>query len=1284
MQKLLRRVLAIALSLTMLLSILPLAGAEETAEILLPNGDFENGDAANWILTGLPQNPVRSNEWNTPNPSWTLNLWAHDTEQVEIHASYPVKLTAGEYHFSFDISGEGKDSNLRWSIKAGESVLAEAEHSVTTVDWNVWNTIQTDSFVLSEPTEIVFDFGGTGPVKYWGDLDNLRLFGTGAIYEEPAPVREIAIPNGDFENGTSGWTLSGLSDDPILNNQYSAVNATNVLNLWASDTEESGVAARYFVRLTAGTYYFTYRMDGENRDGHLSVGVNRGEESFPMVQHIVTQGWDNWQSYQTEEFTLEQSAEISFRISGTIPAGYWAHLDDLKLFGTGAVAEPEIELDHTPTLAVEKVQGVESADFMRGTDVSSYLSIVNSGAKYYDYDGNALTNQGFFDLLADAGFNYIRLRVWNDPFDAQGRGYGGGNCDVNAALTMGQWATNAGMKVLIDFHYSDFWADPGKQKAPKAWSEYSLAQKVEAVDDFTYTSLKTLLDGGVDVGMVQVGNETTNSICGESSWANKAQIFSAGSAAVRRIAEKYEHPILVAIHFTNPERSGNYASQAQNLNNYNVDYDVFASSWYPYWHGSTANLTSVLKQVAETYGKQVIVAETSWAWTLDDGDGHENTVRVGKNDGNAAYSFSRQGQADELVSAVKAIKAVGEAGVGVFYWENAWIPVQYAYDENGARDEAIYTANKEKWEQFGSGWASSYAAEYDPNDAGRWYGGSAVDNQAMFDFTGKALDSLWTWKYMMVGTEELIEKQVESVEQLEISVELGESLNLPATVKVSYNVGAAKDEAVSWNNEELAAADVNTPGVYTVHGVVTLSYDLGTAETLAVVTVNYPNLLQNPGFELEDMSMYSLSGGSRTGDDPHSGSKSVHWYNSDGGVMELSQSLTLEPGVYSFSLYAQGDGKGSTDMYLYADVNGERETQSFALAGWAVWQHPEVSFTVSETCSVTVGVHLAYGAGGWGTIDDLSLRRSVVPDPVPELPIIYKSISIGAELSIVYNFRADAMESFDSWYLQIEKLDAEGNVLAKYCYGEAQDYDLEWKEGYWFAVYDGVSAKEMGVTVRARLVGLDAGENEIVGEACEDSIRSYLLELLMEEGRDSQRVLCADLLNYGAAAQIYFDFDTEHLVNEELTPEQAAAMEQYATKEEAPAEQTNSPEGPTLYSSVSLKNRVILSLSAVVRNAQGEVSVRITDPDGSSVELPMSAVSAKVYIAKFSNVSAKNMRKPYEIKVLVDENDYGTPITWSVEGYIHALRENGGDREIALANAMLIYGDSAAKYLNER
>ena len=798
----------------------------ELQEISLPNGDFETGDTTNWVISGLPENPVRQNQWNEPNTSWTLNLWASDTEQVEIHAKYPVKLTAGRYKFSFDLSGEGKDSNLRWTVYAGDQVLARQDGTVTTVDWNVWNTVETDEFTLDADTEVCFDFGGTGPVKYWGDLDNLKLFGTGSIV---------------------------------------------------------------------------------------------GQAS-------------------------------------------------------------ELEPDHQPTLAVEKVPGVDAEDFMRGTDVSSFLSILNSGAKFYDYEGNQLDGPGFFALLASAGFNYIRLRVWNDPFDANGNGYGGGNCDVDAAKTMGKWASDAGMKVLIDFHYSDFWADPGKQKVPKAWSGYTADQKAEAVDAFTYNSLKTLLEAGVNVGMVQVGNETTSSICGESSWTNKAKIFSAGSAAVRRIAAEKDHPILVAIHFTNPERSGNYASQAKNLKDNNVDYDVFASSWYPYWHGTTSNLSSVLKQVADTYGKQVVVAETSWAWTLADGDGHDNTVRTGNNDANAAYPFSQQGQADELVAATKAVTAVGEAGIGVFYWENAWIPVQYAYDENGAKVQSIVESNKQKWEQFGSGWASSYAAEYDPNDAGKWYGGSAVDNQAMFDFQGKALDSLWTWQYMMIGTDDLMEKQVEEIETLKLSIDQGASLSLPETVKVTYNVGGTKDEPVTWNAEELAAVDVNTPGSYTVHGAVILSYELGTGETQAEIIVNYPNLLQNPSFELSDMSMYSYSGGSRTGDDPHSGSRSFHFYNANGGTVELSQSIVLAPGSYRFSLFTQGDAKGSTDMYIYVKPgDSEPLTQSFALAGWAVWQNPEIEFELTQNTEVTVGIHLAYGAGGWGTIDDLYLGGESEP-----------------------------------------------------------------------------------------------------------------------------------------------------------------------------------------------------------------------------------------------------------------------------------------------------------------
>ena len=266
-------------------------------------------------------------------------------------------------------------------------------------------------------------------------------------------------------------------------------------------------------------------------------------------------------------------------------------------------------------------------DFITGADISSYWSLRQSGTVFKDEEGNELSDAEFFQYLHDGGTNWIRIRVWNDPYDSEGHGYGGGNNDLAKAKIMGKLATDAGMRVLIDFHYSDFWADPGKQQAPKAWADKTVDEKADLVYQFTLDSLNELKSAGVDVGMVQVGNETTNGICGvtykSDGWAAAAKIYNAGSKAVR----EFDEDCLVAIHFTNPERSGNYASLAKSLNDQKVDYDVFASSYYPFWHGTTDNLTSVLANVAKTYGKKVMVAETSWATTLDDQDGHDNTVR---------------------------------------------------------------------------------------------------------------------------------------------------------------------------------------------------------------------------------------------------------------------------------------------------------------------------------------------------------------------------------------------------------------------------------------------------------------------------------------------------------------------------------------------------------------------------------------------------------------------------------------------------------------------------------
>ena len=160
-----------------------------------------------------------------------------------------------------------------------------------------------------------------------------------------------------------------------------------------------------------------------------------------------------------------------------------------------------------------------------GMDVSSYCSVVDSGVVFKDFDGNALDGQGFFNLLKSCGINYIRVRVWNDPYDENGNGYGGGNCDIENAAVIGKYATNAGMKLLVDFHYSDFWADPAKQMVPKVWEGYTVYQKVTAIHSYTKESLTYLKNQGVDIGMVQIGNETTGAFCGEKDWNDMCKLF---------------------------------------------------------------------------------------------------------------------------------------------------------------------------------------------------------------------------------------------------------------------------------------------------------------------------------------------------------------------------------------------------------------------------------------------------------------------------------------------------------------------------------------------------------------------------------------------------------------------------------------------------------------------------------------------------------------------------------------------------------------------------------------
>lgn len=633
----------------------------------------------------------------------------------------------------------------------------------------------------------------------------------------------------------------------------------------------------------------------------------------------------------------------------------------LAALGLGAPTASGTEAPEGPVeagITVQKVEGLPE-DFINGVDISSVLSLEESGVVFRDAAG---APADLFEVLAAADVTDVRVRVWNDPFDAQGRGYGGGNVDVARAVQIGERATAAGMRVLVDFHYSDFWADPGKQQAPKAWAGMTVAEKAVAVEAFTAESLQAFVTAGVDVRMVQIGNETNNAVAGVTGWTGMSRLFSAGSAAVREVLPD----ALVALHFTNPERAGSYANIAAQLAANGVDYDVFASSYYPFWHGTPANLTSVLSQVATTYGKQVMVAETSWNYTLADGDGHENTVRASS--GFTQYPSSVQGQATAVRDVIEAVVRVGDAGIGVFYWEPAWLPV-------GPPEQL--EANKRLWEEFGSGWATSYAGEYDPHDAGRWYGGTSWDNQALFDFAGHPLESLYVFRYARTGA--VAPREVAAVEAVQVTVADGTPVVLPDTVAVTYNDGTVERHTVTWSG---AVEWIRGPGEYAISGTTTS----GLAVT-ATVTVTPTNLLVDPSFEARG-SGWSITGPAQVRESAADAAKGVRAVNVWAGqayTFTVEQTVTGVPaGTYTLSAAGHGDGAQAGDsVQLRATTSaGEREAP-FTLAGWLAWSRPTVEqVVVGDDGVVTVAITAALSANAWGWFDDVVLTPAATAGSV--------------------------------------------------------------------------------------------------------------------------------------------------------------------------------------------------------------------------------------------------------------------------------------------------------------
>ncbi len=602
---------------------------------------------------------------------------------------------------------------------------------------------------------------------------------------------------------------------------------------------------------------------------------------------------------------------------------------------------------------VQPVEGI-SDDFLRGVDISTILAEEKSGAKYYTEDG---TEEDVFKILADSGVNCVRVRVWNDPYDENGNGYGGGNCDIANAAEIGRRAAQYGMQLLVDFHYSDFWADPGKQMCPKAWAGMTGDEKGEAAYTFTLEAMDKILSEGAKVCIVQLGNETNNGMSGETKWVEINKIVQGGTKAICEMEEKYQIDIKTAVHFTNPENTDGIKSILRKLKNCDVDYDIFALSYYPYWHGTLDNLKDVMTFAKENYGKEVMVVENAYMFTTEDGDGNPNSVsatQIHKN-----YAATWQSQANEVRDVCAAVSEVG--GLGVFYWEPAWIPV-----------------DSSTWETCGSGWASSYAGKYDPDDAGKYYGGSAWDNQAMFDFNGRALPSLNVWKYLKYGS--TCELKTDYVKDITRTVNPGGTLAMPETVDVFYNDRSKNGPSlVEWDKDELAKVDTSVPGEFFVTG--TLSD--GT-KMKCTVKIENKNWIENSSFEDEDDRNWNFvfSGDpvldyQQKETDAYSGEWALHYWRQDKVSFKAEYTVEdIEDGLYYLSMYTQGGDSGvGAKMSLYAKCGNDTYSTDYSVDGWCNWKHPEINEFKVTGGTLTIGVSVEAGAGAWGTFDDFYLCK---------------------------------------------------------------------------------------------------------------------------------------------------------------------------------------------------------------------------------------------------------------------------------------------------------------------
>lgn len=284
--------------------------------------------------------------------------------------------------------------------------------------------------------------------------------------------------------------------------------------------------------------------------------------------------------------------------------------------------------------------------FVKGADIGWLQQMEATGYKFYNDQG---VEEDCFKILKDHGINTVRLRTWVNPSDNRASGHNSKDETVAMAVRAQKW----GMRVMINFHYSDSWADPAKQKKPAAWVGHDFPQLLKDVYDYTFDVMQTLKRSGVTPEWVQVGNETPGGMIypegSTDNWPQLAQLINQEHDAVKAVSPRSK----VVLHLDQGNNIARFRGWFDKAKAHGARYDLIGLSYYPWWlpgkpdyTESIGDLAKNMNDLAARYGKEVMVVE------------------VGGEDNKPQNTY------EMLVAVQRAVRAVPNGkGLGVIYWE---------------------------------------------------------------------------------------------------------------------------------------------------------------------------------------------------------------------------------------------------------------------------------------------------------------------------------------------------------------------------------------------------------------------------------------------------------------------------------------------------------------------------------------------------------------------------------------------------------------------------------------